>query len=72
MSDVRDAEIRFLFEKGTSGFRFSPAFSTSVSDSKVAGWFGPHNESAYLLKDQEGRIEGVRLRCQLALRSKRA
>ena len=64
MTNVIDATVRMLFDKGSSGFRFVPAFTTAIADGKIATWFGNHNHAAYFFKDEQGRFEGSRLRCQ--------
>ena len=63
MSNVRDQQIKFLFEKGVSGHRFDPPFVPTVSENALRTWFGGHNAAAYFFRRGD-KYSGVRLRCE--------
>jgi hypothetical protein len=61
---VRGQQLRFLFDKGVSGFRFSPPFTTTLTEAKLRTWFGGHNPNAFFFRDAPDRYGGIRLDCQ--------
>ena len=63
-NSVRGQQLRFLFDKGVSGFRFSPPFTTSLTEAKLCTWFGGHNANAFFFRDDQDRYAGIRLDCQ--------
>ena len=63
-NSVRGQQLRFLFDKGVSGFRFSPPFTTTLTEAKLRTWFGGHNPNAFFFRDAQDRYAGIRLDCQ--------
>ena len=63
-NSVRCQQLRFLFDKGVSGFRFSPPFTTTLTEAKLRTWFGGHNANAFFFRNAQDRYAGIRLDCQ--------
>ena len=58
----RMQQIRNLFDR--SGWRFSPVLKWQGSDQELSGRFGGHNEACVKFRNAEGKVEGIRVRCQ--------